>query len=100
PPTPTDPLSLHDALPISRHRFGGCPDRLADPAHQPFDRAPPEEPERSQLETWFAQNGGPTPASAGLSPRHGRGPLSGDHQETQADRKSTRLNSSHVSISY
>src|SRR5699024_12277815 len=77
PPPPPYPLSLHDALPISPGRSGRSRSRAATtPATGPRGRSTPD-------------ISSPTPTSC-RSTRH---PCS-------RDRKSTRLNSSHVSISY
>src|SRR5207249_11994825 len=79
-PTHIYTLSLHDALPISRLRDGNHlhlrpPSRRAAQGHQ--SRAP--QPDVLRLSA----------CDDGLGREHGR-----------PDRKSTRLNSSHVSISY
>src|SRR5690349_24932636 len=66
-------LSLHDALPISRAARGaGAHPRLLRPV-------------------------GPPPPARGHGQHHRAVPLD---QEPRRDRKSTRLNSSHVEISY
>src|SRR5699024_12255863 len=75
-PTATHTLSLHDALPICRH------------VHR-LDRAVPGHPEEGPA---LDHRGVP----AGALAVGGRGVLARRHE----DRKSTRLNSSHVSISY
>src|SRR5699024_11296251 len=68
------PLPLHDALPISEAL---APTRIAgDRAHRPRDRADADGPRAEQAR----------PIGVSAIPR--------------PDRKSTRLNSSHVSISY
>src|SRR5690606_42118778 len=84
PPTVIYPLSLHDALPISRQflrhawRPGAC------------DRP--------------GQHRGRGAFSAGLAACHGaprrKTPAWHRQQASPGDRKSTRLNSSHVKISY
>src|SRR5699024_12187259 len=84
-PTPPAPPalhtpSLHDALPISHHT-PPLPRRPTRP--RPMPPAPP--PRRSLLST-------PTVAAPWPSCRSAI--------SSKADRKSTRLNSSHVSISY
>src|SRR5207253_7971812 len=88
PPTPTYTLSLHDALPISRHRPGaGQRGQRTRPADDPADRADP---------------GGLLRAREHRR-RRGRDPGHAEAQDVVVatqDRKSTRLNSSHVAISY
>src|SRR5699024_11692590 len=88
PPLPYT-LSLHDALPISSqwtdcaagggHRSGAEPDRVAP-------RRPPELPGPA------SQRGGPLAGPPGRA--------AAPAGQSESDRKSTRLNSSHVSISY
>src|SRR5207253_11353782 len=85
PPTAIYTLSLHDALPIFRRDPGGLvvaelPERAQDPAG-PI--APSQVAERVRLEH-DARRGPPAPGIV-FKPE---------------DRKSTRLNSSHVAISY
>src|SRR5207253_7218310 len=91
PPSPTapSPLSLHDALPICPgERPGRVPPRpLPLPAGGPAGPDPPGRP-RQPLP---AEAGGGT---GGPGDRPDRGGQAG------GDRKSTRLNSSHVAISY
>src|SRR5690606_40792885 len=78
------PLSLRDALPICRIVLPGTRSDLAQPHRQP-----PEARERH----------GPVERSAG--PRLGaRRRLHRPLPHRREDRKSTRLNSSHVKISY
>src|SRR5205807_7500451 len=85
-PAPTDiyPLSLHDALPISR---------------RPFDRHAVAVPHQSQGRVGHLRLLARDLLAAG---RHravqGRG--AGDECAATGDRKSTRLNSSHLVISY
>src|SRR5699024_12277207 len=85
PPTPaTSTLSLHDALPISRMR--------SPPAHPAAWPAagPPRRLPASSLSSLHCKLPCPvSPAQIRLRSPGSRG-----------DRKSTRLNSSHVSISY
>src|SRR5207249_10350617 len=96
PTSPTDPstLSLHDALPISGARqdreqrhLGKGDRRIAVVGHQDV----------------LAGHGQLVPA-AGARPVHDAEPrllrLAGRFLDGVTDRKSTRLNSSHVSISY
>src|SRR5699024_12300371 len=71
PPPAFYPLSLHDALPISRFH--------------PILSFSPQ----------FAHSPGTRPASCAI-----RSPVWSSRRRRPSDRKSTRLNSSHVSISY
>src|SRR5439155_22238458 len=87
-PPDTYTLSLHDALPISgaapalRRHARGAPTPSAR-AHHPGRRAD------------GGEGAGP------FATRRSQGDLrDGDHAERTRDRKSTRLNSSHVAISY
>src|SRR4051794_41541222 len=73
PPPDISPLPLHDALPISAR--------------------PPGSPRRSRRR---AGGGG----SPGHSRRSGGSGMGGRTSSSRSDRKSTRLNSSHPSISY
>src|SRR5207249_11950270 len=99
PPTPS-PLSLHDALPI-------CPLRLVDVV-EPRDRARAEALHAELLDDRAVD---PPDARVALGriacPDVGVGDEGADaagmsrcERERDVDRKSTRLNSSHVSISY
>src|SRR5207249_8209926 len=89
------PLSLHDALPISLGRQGGGERKIA--AGQPLA-------DRHEIGPDALVLTGKHPARAAKAGSH----LVGDQQHAvacaqaaeRADRKSTRLNSSHVSISY
>src|SRR5207253_9052363 len=92
PPTPLSPLSLHDPLPIST-------------ASRAAARAEGGVPARER----GAAGGGPAqpPGARGgaRAPRRRRGRGAARAEERAAgpareDRKSTRLNSSHVAISY
>src|SRR5207302_10487174 len=91
PTSPLSPLSLHDALPISR--FGTALYALArrrrTSRHVAYDRG------LSALRTVFRRI---TPASEQLQPQ--RHQLEPEPRCDRLDRKSTRLNSSHVKISY
>src|SRR5207249_10867835 len=85
-------LSLHDALPISAQYF----DQYLRGGSQPARRL------RAELADHFAAR---SPRVAGNDrhvPRRQRHARPADHppQYLSGDRKSTRLNSSHVSISY
>src|SRR5207253_11299699 len=86
------PPSLHDALPISdpRRRRGGV--RPADPRDPRAHLAVPAPTPGATL---------PTPERADADPGedHARGSRQG-HAAGRRDRKSTRLNSSHVATSY
>src|SRR5207302_11212691 len=81
-PTPTEiyTLSLHDALPISRRPSGRR--RLSSP--------------RGKVPSWRSRNYPRTPSAAGTGPSAAPPAWA----RTRGDRKSTRLNSSHVKISY
>src|SRR5207249_11529198 len=80
PPTQLYTLSLHDALPIS---FRGS--------------APPATCARHQAGTWPPKLEKTLAETRPRSSHRGQG---GSNGESVPDRKSTRLNSSHVSISY
>src|SRR5437868_13513391 len=83
-PSSTYPLSLHDALPICLVAFGTQ------------DRDEAEHGIRLVVDHQHAQ-----PPRDGLrAGRAGSGEISSGHGGNLTDRKSTRLNSSHVSISY
>src|SRR5207302_10747874 len=80
-PTATSTLSLHDALPICRHRRQVLHrEPTLGVTRERADRGVPGQPQRLRSR-----------------PRFGDDPGGG---ERRADRKSTRLNSSHVKISY
>src|SRR5699024_12849406 len=85
-PTVVYPLSLHDALPI-------CPARRTQsrtvPAQLRVDDARPEADDRDRFED-ICPDGREVVA----------GEVEGEGVRHRQDRKSTRLNSSHVSISY
>src|SRR5207249_8673283 len=91
----TYPLSLHDALPISEGRERVLFERLMKP---PQDNAPPKEvPTLREFVSTPARRS----ASSSRTPARGRASTRDRRQcNRRADRKSTRLNSSHVSISY
>src|SRR5690242_21398568 len=85
PASPTDSLSLHDALPIWRLRLRGIRQ-----SHQPVH----VEPSTWSIPGWYCS----PVVVAGLPMRRvGREVWRPAHD---LDRKSTRLNSSHMSISY
>src|SRR5690606_42014361 len=95
PPTAPSPPSLHDALPISAH---------VEHARHVLAL----EARRGLRLTQESRSAGPiAPAVAQKLDRHGRAELEVTRREDDAhaslaeeDRKSTRLNSSHVKISY
>src|SRR5690606_39971433 len=84
------PLSLHDALPICAPDRQACryPPRAEDRATR-RSAAPPYPPRRDRAETARLPLWPRVPAAHAA--KRGR---------TERDRKSTRLNSSHVKISY
>src|SRR5207253_11158943 len=93
-PTPTYPLSLHDALPIYPGRAQAVAQGDEDPLRRPFQQLevellqPRPEPDRPLGRPDLGRDDDRLPRyHAG-----GAGPAK--------DRKSTRLNSSHVAISY
>src|SRR5207249_11958074 len=92
------PLSLHDALPISEDRLRGDL-RLLDPPVPHRDRPdPPGRRCRARRLRTLRERRCDTLPRANVEPLRGR---RGDRRPGPAlDRKSTRLNSSHVSISY
>src|SRR5207253_11443381 len=97
PPPATYTLSLHDALPISAPRSGARPPPPGAPA------ARPARPGRTPPAATVAR----PPRAGRPAPAGRRGPAGGDSPPAAArsapasrDRKSTRLNSSHVAISY
>src|SRR5207249_7441046 len=100
PSTEISPLSLHDALPISLPPHA-MPDRARP--HQPLQRPDDEQrDEGDQLEPeQIAREAVRQEAIRRLTPV---GDVVRDerdrHDAEHGDRKSTRLNSSHVSISY
>src|SRR5207249_12161358 len=88
------PLSLHDALPISSRRVGR---RSLRRSLLPLGPSLPDTTDRfkeSRLVGVISN-----PLALGLAPE-GRGSRRGSFTLARRDRKSTRLNSSHVSISY
>src|SRR5690606_39562124 len=89
------PLSLHDALPIFSRKGRG--EGLREPACR-TSRFPPRKTPHPASQPSAAQS--PSPArgeGAIVLPSQRRRPLI---RQTGQDRKSTRLNSSHVKISY
>src|SRR5207249_9206295 len=100
PPTPPYPLSLHDALPISVRLARQLDDLRADEG-----RYHDQEPWPGSLE-YGAHTHGRVPLRfriARAQPVKDQGPQRNEcraRDQREADRKSTRLNSSHVSISY
>src|SRR5437879_5842695 len=96
PPTPLYPLSLHDALPISRCSVSRADHSPSSSASSPMPAtlasaspAPPRSPSRSCARPPI-KSASPSSRDAGLSSASSPG----------SDRKSTRLNSSHRCISY
>src|SRR5207249_10564103 len=96
PPLKTYTLSLHDALPISPRLSDQCPEGLA--SQNALSNAG-ELGVRQSQETRKNPILGTTTSSSRHPPR---GAKVGYHKADwiRLDRKSTRLNSSHVSISY
>src|SRR5207249_12221444 len=98
-PTHLSPLSLHDALPISlshallrRHRRHDL--ELRPAAHAGSPEVPPVQRRRPACAGGHHPRGRPAvPAAVLVALRRSRA-------RGELDRKSTRLNSSHVSISY
>src|SRR5690606_42049979 len=82
--------SLHDALPISRTRPSG------EPAHEGSGSA--ERPKRHNIRR--SANARPACAVSGRAQKQGPCADQICEPNAQSDRKSTRLNSSHVKISY
>src|SRR5690606_39926203 len=89
----TRPLSLHDALPISSANSA-----VATAPNGPAVATPPDGhvPGNSQ----GGQAPRPGPGTGGPVPVPGQPNRGGGGGAPAADRKSTRLNSSHVKISY
>src|SRR5207249_11374678 len=98
PPAESDALSLHDALPISRAGWRGGPawGRVvrSDAAHRPPRRVGCRGPLALLREVVIRDWG--RGADRRWSVRRPQAPA----RVPAGDRKSTRLNSSHVSISY
>src|SRR5690606_41502420 len=99
PPTALYPLSLHDALPISEVRPAAAPCRIFTIALILHGRPP----QMTRFHRISLAGGGTGPAlwlETGIACRLvPRGPTRA-LVPTDKDRKSTRLNSSHVKISY
>src|SRR3989442_3359513 len=93
PPPEISTLPLHDALPIFLLRAERAPVRQAPRAHRRFGRPPHQvrDPGRRELRLPGSRHGLSSPVAAVLVDQD---------LELDADRKSTRLNSSHVRISY
>src|SRR5207249_8634381 len=98
PPT-TDTLSLHDALPIYARRQGAAVPAWAEPGRH--GRVPPggAREGRDHLSAIGVREAPDRADHAAARTVGALGPLRGE-QPAARDRKSTRLNSSHVSISY
>src|SRR5690606_41762542 len=90
PPTPVYALSLHDALPI----LWRLVDERIDAAHLPRIWAARA---GARAAAWEA---GAAPSIEGWLHIDVDATLTLDHSDNKVDRKSTRLNSSHVKISY
>src|SRR5690606_40123271 len=97
PPSAISTLSLHDALPISErgrhHRDPG-----SDVAPEPSRARDPPDPDRAgRLAAAAGRTLRPHQVTSGSGP-----PMTGSSlvAGSRTDRKSTRLNSSHVKISY
>src|SRR5204862_6240968 len=86
-------LSLHDALPISRPEVG-VKTTPAFPDHACEFRFCSATPRESSRSAWSRRASARTPA------KNVHFPDPGVHWSNAKDRKSTRLNSSHVEISY
>src|SRR5207249_7345515 len=84
-------LSLHDALPISRTRR--CERNIANPVRKLHGKDARGKSQRDET-----QNSHRRPVLRSIALPDGLPPPRGSREER--DRKSTRLNSSHVSISY
>src|SRR5207302_9924166 len=99
PPTESYTLSLHDALPISVERLVG--DQLvdrADPVQRPVEQGlQPRGLARLPGDHVDGQGG---VLVGGRQDDLGRPPAPALADRLRPDRKSTRLNSSHVKISY
>src|SRR5699024_12868145 len=97
-PTSTDTLALHDALPISEY--------LASRARRTSAAAPPSDLTVNELlllfwdhaRSYYVKDGRPTSEPETI--RQALRPVRELYGDSRADRKSTRLNFSHVSISY
>src|SRR5207249_12019359 len=94
PTTQTHTLSLHDALPISRRRRGD------GRGERPSDRALPDEPGAAAGRARGPLDAPHDGARGGAAPGVARAARGARLLADGQDRKSTRLNSSHVSISY
>src|SRR5207248_10552194 len=97
--TPIYPLSLHDALPIYDLEVDVAQAALANPLPDQRGSISPRSPEQAELHLRAAPGGvqeqGDPP---GVQPARQVG--AGGEQHGERDRKSTRLNSSHRTISY
>src|SRR5690606_42111752 len=95
PPRPPSPLSLHDALPIWPLRVArGRPRRAARGRHAGRGGPRADGPAAGLAAGRAGLAGGTRPRPADI--RRSRPPAAAE----TVDRKSTRLNSSHVKISY
>src|SRR5207249_11175022 len=99
-PRELSPLALHDALPILSGASRGDERRAGHGQETEQDRCPGEAGQgnpRSRLE---ADPGALHPGGKVESSESAEQPVAGHGPAVREDRKSTRLNSSHVSISY
>src|SRR5207249_5805932 len=92
PPSEPSPLALHDALPISEPR----PRPRRDPRGE---RLRGDDPQEREADPSPAEGRGEEVAMPTVPVLDATGKQAGT-MELKGDRKSTRLNSSHVSISY
>src|SRR5690606_41897162 len=97
PPTPTNPLSLHDALPISIYRFRGAEIAVF---RQERNRIAQHGKALTLSHSYRAHAHLVEGLNALLSPILGDSKTAKHPWQEPLDRKSTRLNSSHVKISY
>src|SRR5207249_11537772 len=99
PTTEIYTLSLHDALPISGPRAERREDSQGPGgAHHPLEQPRPRHYGRIARERQALEN---APASRpGATLDHPCAQMEQERGDVDLDRKSTRLNSSHVSISY
>src|SRR5699024_12049892 len=99
PPIQTHPLSLHDALPISDD--ADCRAVIKGAQQQPLALGVGQQAVKEALQTPFAAAAVRTETvDMNRVVAHGAGADSRCSLHFAVDRKSTRLNSSHVSISY
>src|SRR5690606_39803981 len=97
-PTATYTLSLHDALPTSRDQPGEQRERLVRAAPPLLEGHADRVPRGAAVHLAAGPDTEDDPVAAHLL--EGRDLLRRPRDGPQRDRKSTRLNSSHVKISY